>query len=110
MERVIERCAGLDVRKKTVAVCVRVPGADGTRDQHVRTFGTTAPELLAVRDWLQAHGVTDVAMESTGSTGNPSSMCSRTRSRVCSSTRLISPRYPGERRMSGIACGLANCW
>jgi transposase len=66
MERVIERCAGLDVHKKTVAVCVRVPRADGAREQHVRTFGTTASELLAVRDWLQAHGVTHVAMESTG--------------------------------------------
>ncbi len=34
--------------------------------QHVRTFGTTAAELLALRDWLEAHGVTYVAMESTG--------------------------------------------
>lgn len=61
MERVIERCCGLDVHKKTVAACVRVAG-----EQHVRTFGTTAAELLALRDWLQAHGITHVAMESTG--------------------------------------------
>jgi transposase len=61
MERVIERCGGLDVHKKTVAACVRVHG-----EQHVRTFGTTTAELLALRDWLQAHGVTHVAMESTG--------------------------------------------
>jgi transposase len=61
MECVIERCCGLDVHKKTVAACVRVRGA-----QHVRTFGTTTAELLALRDWLQAHGVTHVAMESTG--------------------------------------------
>lgn len=66
MERVIERCCGLDVHKKTVAACVRVPGAKGARDQHVRTFGTTAAELLALRDWLEAHRVTHVAMESTG--------------------------------------------
>ena len=66
MERQIERCAGLDVHRDSVAVCVRVPGPGDTRDQHVRTFGTTAAELLRVRDWLQAHGVTDVAMESTG--------------------------------------------
>jgi len=32
----------------------------------VRTFGTTAAELLALRDWQQAHGMTHVAMESTG--------------------------------------------
>jgi transposase len=61
MQRVIERCCGLDVHKKTVAACVRIRGA-----QHVRTFGTTTAELLALRDWLQAYGVTHIAMESTG--------------------------------------------
>jgi transposase len=30
------------------------------------TFGTTAADLLALRDWLEAQGVTHVAMESTG--------------------------------------------
>jgi transposase len=66
MERVIERCCGLDVHKKTVTACVRVPGAKGDREQHVRTFGTTARDLLALREWLEAQGVTHVAMESTG--------------------------------------------
>lgn len=66
MDQVIERCCGLDVHKTTVAACVRIPGRRGTRDQHVRTFGTTAAELLALRDWLQGHRVTHVAMESTG--------------------------------------------
>jgi transposase len=66
MERLIERCCGLDVHRDTVAACVRVPGAHGQREQHVRTFGTTTAELLVLRDWLEAHGVTHVAMESTG--------------------------------------------
>jgi transposase len=66
MDTVIERCAGLDVHKDTVAVCVRVPAADGTRHQIVQTFGTTTMELLTLRDWLVAHGVTVVGMESTG--------------------------------------------
>jgi transposase len=66
MERLIERCSGLDVHRDTVAACVRVPGAQGQREQHVRTFGTTTAELLILRDWLEAHGVTHVAMESTG--------------------------------------------
>src|SRR5919106_393738 len=66
MEQVLERCAGLDVHKKTVAVCVRVPGVHGDRAQHVRTFGTTTADLLTLQDWLAAHGVTHVAMESTG--------------------------------------------
>jgi transposase len=66
MERIIDRCAGLDVHKKTVAACVRVPGPNGERHEEVRTFGTTAAHLLTLRDWLAAHGVTAVAMESTG--------------------------------------------
>ena len=66
MERLIERVCGLDVHKQTVAACVRVPWPTETREQHVRTFGTTAAEILALRDWLEAYGITDVAMESTG--------------------------------------------
>jgi len=66
MEQLIERVGGLDVHKPTVAACVRMPGVKGTREQHVRTFGTTAAELLALRDWLEALGVTQVAMEITG--------------------------------------------
>ena len=65
MERVIERRCGLDVHKKTVAACVWMPGPRGEREQQVRTFGTTAVELLALRDWLEAQGVTQVAMECT---------------------------------------------
>ena len=66
MDQMLERVAGLDVHKKTVTVCVRVPGARGARRQEVRTFGTTVPELLALREWLEAQGVTHAAMESTG--------------------------------------------
>lgn len=66
MESMIARCAGLDVHKATVAVCVRVPGDVGKRKQEVRTFGTMTADLLALRDWLTALCVTDVAMESTG--------------------------------------------
>jgi transposase len=66
MDRVIERGCGLDVHKKTVAACVRVPRVRGVRAQLLRTFGTTTPELLALGDWLAELGVTHVAMESTG--------------------------------------------
>lgn len=66
MERQIERGCGLDVHRDTVAACVRVPGRGRQREQHVQTFGTTARELLRLRDWLEEHGVTHVAMESTG--------------------------------------------
>ena len=66
MEVLIERCAGLDVHKDTVTACVRVPGPSGQRTEETYTFGTTTPEVLALRDWLAAHGVTVVGMESTG--------------------------------------------
>lgn len=66
MEVMIVRCAGLDVHKDIVVACIRVPGPDGGRQQLVHRFGTTTAELLALRDWLQAHGVTHVGMESTG--------------------------------------------
>jgi transposase len=66
MERVLERCAGLDVHKKTVTACVRLPSASGERVQDMRTFGTTTADLLALRDWLEAYRVTHVARESTG--------------------------------------------
>ena len=66
MERIVERCCGLDVGQKTVAACVRIPTPDGGRQQIIRTFSTMTEDLLALRDWLTAHGVTHVAMESTG--------------------------------------------
>jgi transposase len=66
MEQVFERVCGLDVHKATTAACVRVPDGKGKRVQYVQTFGTTTADLLALRDWLDAHGVTHVAMESTG--------------------------------------------
>ena len=66
MDIVHDRCAGLDVHKKTVVACVRRVDPDGTVDSVVRTFGTMTGDLLALADWLDAHGVREVAMESTG--------------------------------------------
>lgn len=50
MEQLFERCAGLDVHKDTVAVCVRLSDDGGTAVQEIQTFGTTTPDLLALRD------------------------------------------------------------
>jgi transposase len=66
MEIVIERVCGLDVHKASVTACVRVPVSAGQRDEHVESFATTVPSLLALADWLEAHAVTQVAMEATG--------------------------------------------
>jgi transposase len=61
MRVVFERCAGLDVHKKTVVACLLTP-----EGKEVRTFGTMTQELLALADWLEAQGATHVAMESAG--------------------------------------------
>ena len=66
MDVILERCAGLDVHKAPVTACIRYPGPAGERTQVSHTCGTTTPDLLALRDWLAAHRVTHVAMESTG--------------------------------------------
>ena len=66
MEVVVERCAGIDVHKDMVAVCVRVPGPDGERIAELAEFRTFTEDLLVLRDWLVAHGVTRVGMEATG--------------------------------------------
>jgi len=65
MEVQYRRCAGLDVHKDTVVACARV--SKGRRvEQHVETFGTETRELQRLRDWLNGHGCTHVAMEATG--------------------------------------------
>jgi transposase len=66
MEVVYERCCGLDIHKRSVVACVIVPGPAATPRKEIRTFGTMTPDLLALGDWLGGHGVTHVAMESTG--------------------------------------------
>jgi transposase len=66
METIVERPAALDVHKAQVTACVRVPGVDGGREQHLAEFETTVRGLLALRDWLAAHRVEQVTMEATG--------------------------------------------
>jgi transposase len=63
---IVERCAGLDVHKKTVMAAVRTPGAPGKRRQQVQEFSAYNQGLVALRDWLVAEGVTQVVMEATG--------------------------------------------
>jgi transposase len=66
MEILYHCCAGLDVHKKTVVACIRRLGPDGQAGDLVRTFGTMTGELLELADWLAAHAVVHLAMESTG--------------------------------------------
>lgn len=63
---VIERCAGIDVGKKFLAVCVMTGPAQEEAQAEVRKFGTVRHELESLRKWLQSEGCTHVVMESTG--------------------------------------------
>lgn len=65
MDLLHDRCAGLDVHQATVVACVRwVHGRAVQRE--VREFGTSTRELHELGDWLRAHGVIPVVLESTG--------------------------------------------
>src|ERR1700740_599516 len=65
MEVLHQRCAGLDVHKKTVVAAVRLAEGDKVVTE-VKTFATTTSGLLALSDWLSENGCTHVAMEATG--------------------------------------------
>lgn len=66
MQAIIERCAGIDVGKKFITVCVLIGTGDAEPSSEKRMFGTFNAELAALRDWLCEQGCTHVAMESTG--------------------------------------------
>jgi len=66
MDVLFERCCGLDVHKKLVVACVIITPPDGEPERTVHSFGTMTEDLLKLADWLEACGVSHVAMESTG--------------------------------------------
>ena len=59
-------CAGMDVHKDSVFVCVRRMSDDGKMSEEIRMFGTKTGQLLGLGDWLVSQGVSHAAMESTG--------------------------------------------
>jgi len=68
---VIECCAGIDVGKKWIAVCVMRGPANGDAQAEIRKFETTNDQLERLGEWLVASGCTHVAMESTGEYWRP---------------------------------------
>jgi transposase len=71
IEAVIERCAGIDVGKKFVLVCVMTGGAKDEPQTEIKKFGTIVSELDRLAQWLVAEGCTHAVMESTGSYWKP---------------------------------------
>jgi transposase len=63
---VIERCAGIDVGKTFLTVCLLTGPADGEPKVETRKFGTFHADLEALRRWLTEEQCTRVVMESTG--------------------------------------------
>ncbi len=63
---VVERCAGIDVHKRFVVVCVLVGAAHLNPEPKFRKFGTINAFLYQLRDWLLEENCKQVAMESTG--------------------------------------------
>lgn len=66
MDRLYERCCGIDVHKKLIVACLRT----GNKKE-VREFGACTRELLELADWLHENNCQMVAMESTGSYWKP---------------------------------------
>jgi len=67
----VERCAGIDVGKTFLAVCIMTGPLEGEARAEKRRFGTTTAQLESLRDWLKQEEITQVVMESTGSYWKP---------------------------------------
>ena len=64
-------CAGIDVHKKELSVCVSWRGADGKLEQEVRNYQTKRKSLRAMVVWFKELGVTHAALESTANYWRP---------------------------------------
>jgi transposase len=71
MDVLVQRCAGIDIGKRDVKACIRVPDTVGRWRVEVRTFTAMTGDLLLLRDWLAGEGVTTVGMEATGAYWKP---------------------------------------
>jgi hypothetical protein len=66
MDIIYPRCAAIDVHKRTAVATIGVIEAPGQQRKHTRTFSTMLGDLERLAGWLGEHGVTHVALESTG--------------------------------------------
>ena len=107
MKMLYSRCAGLDVHKKNVCACIRISEGQQT-SQEMRTFGTFTEDLEGLRDWLQEHKVSHVAMESTGVFWIPVwNVLEQCETKVA--LTLINPPCPATRRIEKTANALLSC-
>lgn len=65
------RCCGIDVHKKSLAICVLPAVGKPEAEMRKRTFRTFTRDLRQLRTWLKNCKVTEIAMESTGQYWRP---------------------------------------
>jgi transposase len=68
---VLTHCAGIDIGKRGLAVCLMVGAAEAEPKAEVREFSTFTADIEAMKEWLVRAGCTHVVMESTGSYWKP---------------------------------------
>jgi len=61
-DQVVERGAGMDVHKDIIVVTIQGKGIKTV----TKSFAAFTSSLIKLREWLKKHGVTHIAMESTG--------------------------------------------
>jgi hypothetical protein len=71
MKLIYPRCCVLAVQGQTVLAYVRMQDADGPARDELRTFSILPAGLVELSDWLAAHEVTHVAIESTSRAWTP---------------------------------------
>src|SRR5438094_10514599 len=67
LEVKVEKCAGIDVGKKFLAVCVLIGLANQKPVGEIRRFGTSVKELERLRAWLIETKCREAGMERSGS-------------------------------------------
>lgn len=61
-EQVVERGCGMDIHRETIVVTIQGKGIKTV----TKSYNTYTSSLIKLRDWLKKHGITHLAMESTG--------------------------------------------
>jgi hypothetical protein len=110
VELLHERCAGLDIGKKDLKACVRIPNPSGKRSrrQQIRTFATTTNALLELRDWLVAEKVTLVVLEATGDYWRGRFICWRI-PKCDLGQRFHAKGLPGRKTDAAWLCQMGEC-
>jgi transposase len=65
IQEILERCAGLDVHKKTIVVTIMIGFGENMKAE-TKTFKTFTPDLRSLAQWLLDNGIKKCVIESTG--------------------------------------------